>query len=319
MPRTQSWEDWPLDGPRASEIAPTDQPLLRRWLASRRANGIAEATLARDERYAVRWCYHLAMRGHALATATYDDALAMIEEIAAWRWSAGTVRHYLTAVRELHRWLCQREYAARDPWAGIRGPRVRSRVPRVMPPDAIRAMLNATHHPDWRDIRDHALMALLWGTACRIGEALALDVGDVDLRRGRVTVMGKGGRERTLPLVDPVRDAVGLYLREVRPQLCRTRGGGGPLFLGRHGRRLDYTVAREALLRAARRAQVPDHVHPHLFRHSTATHLLDAGADLRVVQELLGHVDLSTTAIYTHVAQGRLVAAVRAHHPLAAQ
>ncbi|MHB1870816.1 MAG: tyrosine-type recombinase/integrase [Steroidobacteraceae bacterium] len=319
MPRTQAWTDWPLDGPHGAHLPQNDRDLIRRWLAHRRANGIAPATVARDERFAVRWSYSLAMKDRSLAAATYDDALDMAGEIAGWRWAAGTQRHFLTAVRELHRWMLQREYATRDPWAGIRGPRIAARVPRVLAPESIMAMLDAIYHADWRDLRDRALVALIYGTAARIGEALALNVSDVDLGAGQVVVMGKGRKERPLPLLPPVREALALYMHQVRPQLARTRALDGPLFLGQHGGRLDYTVAREALLRAARRADVTGHVHPHGLRHSAATHLLDSGMDLRAIQELLGHADLSSTQIYTHVAQGRLVAEIAAHHPLAAK
>jgi site-specific recombinase XerD len=317
VPRTQSWTPWPLDGPHGKKLSPDDRALLRRWLQSRRANGIARATIERDERFAVRWCYELALRGRTLVTATYDDALAMSEEIEAWQWAAGTRRHYLTAMHELHRWLVGREYSAADPWAAIRGPRLASRVPRVLPAAAIKQMLAGLYRPHWRDLRDRALMAMLYGTAARIGEILALNVGDIDLASGQVVVMGKGRRERPLPLIKPVCDAVALYLREVRPDLARSRQGDGPLFLGRHGKRLDYSVAREALIRAGKRIGLTARIHPHLFRHSTATHLLDAGVDLRIVQELLGHSDLSSTQIYTHVARQRLNTTVAEHHPLA--
>jgi integrase/recombinase XerC len=318
LPRTQSWTDWPLDGPRGRQLPPDDRSLIRRWLQQRAADGIAGTTVARDERFIVRWTYYLAMQGRSLPLATYNDALGMAAELRTWRWAAGTQRHFLTAMHELHRWLVRHEYAERDPWVSIRGPRVASRIPRVLSADAIKSMLDELYRPHWRDIRDRALMAMLYGTAARIGEVLAANVSDVDLAGATVTVMGKGLRERCLPLIPSVRDAVDLYLRQVRPNLTHTRGGDGPLFLGRHGGRMDYTVAREALLRAAKRVDVTGRVNPHNFRHSCATHLLDAGADLRAVQELLGHSDLSSTQIYTHVAQSRLVSEVATRHPLAA-
>ena len=164
-------------------------------------------------------------------------------------------------------------------------------------------------------MRDRALTELLYGTGIRIGELVGLDVRDLDLRAREVRVLGKGKKERIGVFGEPAATALGRYLRDGRPGLVTAKETA--LFLNRFGGRLTVRSVQTIVRKYAMKAGLPEAVHPHLLRHSFATHLLDGGADLRVVQELLGHESPNTTQIYTHVLGERLKALVRDHHPLA--
>jgi integrase/recombinase XerC len=164
-------------------------------------------------------------------------------------------------------------------------------------------------------LRDRAVLELLYATGVRVGELCGLDLTDVDAARRVVRVMGKGAKERSVPYGVPAQDALDGWLAAGRPQLAGPASGGA-LLLGTRGARLQQTVVRRIVAAAARSAGLP-HTKPHDLRHSAATHLLDGGADLRAVQELLGHASLSSTQIYTHVSMDRLRAAFRQAHPRA--
>jgi site-specific recombinase XerD len=162
------------------------------------------------------------------------------------------------------------------------------------------------------ELRDIALLELLYGSGLRVAEACGLDVDELDLTRGRIVVWGKGGKQRTVPLSDPSVTSLRRWLAEGREHLTTAGSPGAAVFLNRRGRRLTPRDARRIV---DRRAGAP--THPHALRHTFATHLLDGGADLRVVQELLGHSDVATTQRYTHVSKERLRTVFDATHPRA--
>lgn len=242
--------------------------------------------------------------------------------------SPSTRARKLAALRTFFAW-CRREGHVRDdPTALLGSPRVPRRLPRPLPVDDCAALLDRglearpqeSHRERLLRLRDAALLELLYGAGLRASETAGLDVRDVDLVRGEVRVRGKGGRERIVPLPDAAREALDAWLRLRRrpgvlaePLFCSARslGRGGP------PRRLDPRDLRRILVRRARRAGLVDRVHPHRLRHSYATHLLDMGADLREIQELLGHRSLSTTERYTAVSVERLVEVYDRAHPRA--
>jgi len=205
--------------------------------------------------------------------------------------------------------------AARAASGASRGPS----EPHRKPGSSGRAASGASEETSWAELRDCAIAELLYGAGLRVGELAALDVRDVDLTRGEVRVQGKGGKERVVPLPAAARAALGAWLAP------RRRPGvlGEPLFValrarrGEAPRRLDARDVRRRLARRALAAGLADRVHPHRLRHSYATHLLDMGADLRAIQELLGHASLSTTQKYTAVSAERLVAVYDRAHPRA--
>jgi integrase/recombinase XerC len=229
----------------------------------------------------------------------------------------------LAAVRGFLRHLARRHGGGTAAIAGLRGPRAKAPVPRALRPEAakeIAAGIGAVHdparaeRPAMQAARDVALFTLLYGCGLRIAEALALDVRDAPRpgAEAALRVRGKGGKERLVPVLPAVRQAIGEWLRhhpDPRPE--------APLFLGARGARLDPAVAQRSLRHFRRLAGLPEHATPHALRHSFATHLLGGGADLRAIQELLGHASLSTTQRYTRVDAEGLLATWRAAHPRA--
>lgn len=225
-----------------------------------------------------------------------------------------TTARKAAAVRAYVRHLRRRGVLARDPAADLRTPKGGRRLPRVpRAEDAAALLASAAGAGGARARRDLAVLELLYGCGLRVAECCGLDVGDVDLRRRRVTVLGKGAKVRRLPLHDAARDAVAAYLRSGRPELLVEPTDA--LFLNARGRRCTPRDLRRIL----ERLPLPDgrRLHPHALRHAFATHLLDGGADLRVVQELLGHADVATTQVYTHVTRDRLKRVYESTHPRA--
>jgi integrase/recombinase XerC len=238
------------------------------------------------------------------------------------RCKPATLGRKLAAMRSFFRFLVRERRCALDPTAGISAPRVPKRLPNPLPVDDCINLIESQPidrpETDEKEVRDRALLELLYGAGLRVGEVSSLDVRDVDLHRGDVRVSGKGGKERVVPLPAAAREAIDRYLTLRRsPGLL-----GRPLFTAMRPRedgprRLGVRDIRRILRSRARRAGVSDRVHPHRMRHSYATHLLDMGADLREIQELLGHSSLSTTEKYTAVSAERLLAVYDQAHPRA--
>ncbi len=231
--------------------------------------------------------------------------------------AAATLRRRRSVVGRYFAHLLRSGRLQIDPTAGVTAPRGGRKLPRVLRADELAQMLSAADRSvSGFGARDDAVLELLYGSGLRVAELCALDPSDVDLRDGSVTVWGKGGKQRRVPLSAPARAAIGAHLAargEPHSGSASTMPAEpGALFVNSRGSRLTPRDVRRIL---DRRAPIP--THPHALRHSFATHLLDGGADLRVVQELLGHADLSTTQIYTHVSRERLRAVVESTHPRA--
>jgi integrase/recombinase XerC len=262
------------------------------------------------------------------------------DHIRAWlaslhrRRSPATLGRKLASVRSFFRWLIREGVIREDPTAGLPMPKLEKRLPRPLSVDDCEQLItndrrvslqpapeggDRERRSRWMTLRDRALVELLYGTGIRIGELVALDVRDLELRVREVRVMGKGGKERIVPIPEQARRALGAWL-EVRRHAgvmseplfisLRPRREEGP-------RRLAAREARRILGERAVRADLDQHVHPHRLRHSYATHLLDMGADLREIQELLGHASLSTTQKYTAVSIEHLRDAYDEAHPRA--
>jgi site-specific recombinase XerD len=226
-----------------------------------------------------------------------------------------TIARRASALRRYFGWGRRVGAVTTDPTAGLSAPRGEARLPRVLQPHELRSLLRepgSAGPAGARDLRDTALLELLYGSGLRVAEATALEVDDIDLARGRVRVWGKGGKQRVVPLSEPAADALRRWLADGRRELATEASPAAALFLNLRGRRMTPRDARRVL---DRRAVAP--THPHALRHTFATHLLDGGADLRVVQELLGHADLATTQRYTHVSKERLRSVFDATHPRA--
>jgi integrase/recombinase XerC len=270
---------------------------------------------------------HLGENAHADA-AEASDVYAWLADLGR-RLEPATVARKLASLRAFYRFLAREGHCDADPTLGIPAPRTPRRLPKPVSVDECEALAEAdrdgagggdeTGGPEAARLRDRALVELLYGAGLRVGELVALDVRDVDLRRGEVRVWGKGGKERIVPLVGAAHEALDAWLAH------RRRPGvlAEPLFTSLRPRadetvrRLSARDVRRMLARRARRAGVAGRIHPHRLRHSYATHLLDMGADLRAIQELLGHASLSTTQKYTGVSAERLVEVYDRAHPRA--
>jgi integrase/recombinase XerD len=232
-----------------------------------------------------------------------------------------TVRRRAAALRAFYRFAFSEGLIERDVASLLDLPRQARRLPDTLDAAAVERLVLAPDESTPAGLRDRALLELLYACGLRISEAVGLDLDDVSREGAYVRVVGKGDRERLVPIGEPALDAVARYVDEVRPAAVRegrtplTRGG--PLFLSSRGARLGRQAAWSAVRRAARRAGIASHVSPHTLRHSFATHLLEGGADLRVVQELLGHASISTTQLYTHLTGPRIKEVYARAHPRA--
>jgi integrase/recombinase XerC len=240
-----------------------------------------------------------------------------VAHLATRRYARRSVARKVAALRRYFGWLLRTGRLPVDPSAGLSAPRGEGRLPRVLHQDEVNGLLDeppakvADDAPAIR-ARDDAVLEVLYGSGLRVAELCGLDRADLDLGRGRATVWGKGSKQRTVPLSAPSVDALQRWLDGPRHELALDGSPPEALFLNRRGHRLTPRDVRRIL---DRRAISP--THPHALRHTFATHLLDGGADLRAVQELLGHADLATTQRYTHVSRERLRAVYDATHPRA--
>jgi integrase/recombinase XerD len=235
-------------------------------------------------------------------------------EAASYR--ATSVARTLSAVRSFHRFLLREGVTERDPAAGVAQPRLPRSLPRPLPVDDVRRLLEAPEEGSPTGVRDRAILELLYGSGLRISELTGMDVDDLDLEEGSLRVLGKGGKEREVPLGSFAHDALDAYLTRGRPALA-TGVSRGALFLNARGGRLSRQSCARLLGRYVRLAGIDRRVTLHTLRHSFATHLLEGGADVRVVQELLGHASVATTQIYTLVTARHLREVYEESHPRA--
>ncbi len=231
--------------------------------------------------------------------------------------SRGTVARKLAAVRSFHRHLVSRGELAANPADLVPSPRRDDYLPRVLKPAEAEALLARIPAREPLEVRDRALVELAYGAGLRAEELVRLDVADLSLDAEEVRVSGKGGRTRIVPLGEPAGLALGRYLETSRPTLLGDRRDEPALLVSRSGRRLSTSDVRRRLGRWVRAAALQGGVSPHTLRHSFATHLLEGGADLRSIQELLGHATISTTQTYTRIESGRLRKAYAQAHPRA--
>ncbi|MGI8407237.1 MAG: tyrosine recombinase XerC [Actinomycetota bacterium] len=222
-----------------------------------------------------------------------------------------------SALRSLLRWAVDHDHIPVSPAEDLETPRLNRPLPKVLKAEEAAFLCELPPEDTPEGIRDRAVIELLYDSGLRVAELCALDVDELDLRSGSVQVVGKGRKERRVPLAEPCIDALRGYLATARPQLSGRASQPSPgLFLGSRGGRMGQRAVR-AMLERYVVAEGGRSLSPHVLRHSFATHLLDGGADLRAVQELLGHEDLATTQIYTHVSTERLKAVYEKSHPRA--
>jgi len=314
---------------------PATAPALERFLRSLAARDVSPHTLRSYRTTISAYLAYLDERGTDWRAPSRPELRSYLARLGTAA-SRTTVAQRLAAIRSFHRWAVREGVAVGDPWGAIATPRLPRRLPRVLEVDQVTRLLAAVDDElaeassarsdrvaaaTALALRDRALVETAYAAGLRISELAAADLGSLDLRRGEIRVMGKGRKERIGLLGRPALAALAAYLEDGRPVLAQRDRHGGQLptelFLNHLGGALGVRGLRYRLDRLCRHAGLPEGVSPHTLRHSFATHLLDGGADLRVVQELLGHESLATTQIYTHVSPTRLRAAYRDAHPRA--
>ena len=286
--------------------------------------GLSPNTIAAYRRDLTRYAAFLAARGIRDAARAADrDVTAFVaqhaaathgEERKAYR--ATSVVRGLSSLRSFHRFLLREGEAERDPTRTVVRPKLPRSLPRPLPVEDVRRLVEAPDVASASGARDRAALETMYGAGLRVSELVGLDVDDLDLDAGAVRVLGKGGKEREVPLGRQAVDALGAYLTRVRPSLATGRSRSA-VFLNLRGGRLTRQGVAGILAGAARRAGIRKRVTPHTLRHSFATHLLEGGADVRVVQELLGHASVATTQVYTLVTREHLREVYFSSHPRA--
>ena len=280
--------------------------------------GYSEATIGSYETDLFLFQEFLASRGvdiGAPETVTKDHVRGFLAEMHRRGLAKSSMGRRLSSLRTFFKFLARQQMIAKSPMAGVCNPKPEKRHPRALNVDQAVAVMETNLPADHVGARDLALAELLYGSGLRISEALELDVDDVETGSGVVRVLGKGSKERIAPLSDAAKMRLQRYLGQ------RQAFGPAPeeqaLFLGVRGKRLQRRQANRIVEELATLAGLPQHVHPHMLRHSFATHMLEGGADLRSVQELLGHERLSTTQRYTHLNLQQIMNVYDRAHPLA--
>jgi integrase/recombinase XerD len=298
------------------------------WLTVER--GLAVNTVVSYRRDLRRYASFLRERGVVDPLSVEEPTvIAYVEHLKAARddddhprFAPSSIARSLVAVRSFHRFVVDEGFGSADPSEEIGTPRVPQGIPKALSEKEVDALLGAVPGDGPRALRDRAILETLYATGVRISELIGLDRRDLDFEDGLVRVLGKGSKERVVPVGGSARDALTAYLEQGRPVLAatgsrRARTGGEAVFLNARGGRITRQGCWKIVRAAGERGGLGSRLSPHVLRHSCATHMLDHGADIRVVQELLGHASLSTTQIYTKVSPERLRAVYDAAHPRA--
>ena len=293
---------------------------LLTWLRVER--GRSPNTLAAYRQDLSAYVAWLAARGTTVGEVTEDDVTAYIAHLRGSGRAPSSQKRALVAVRGLHRFLAEEQEGRVDPAAEVEVPRVPRGLPKALSEADVAALLGGVEGTDAVARRDRAILEVLYGTGLRISELVGLSMADLDLDAGLLRAFGKGSKERVVPVgryaVAALVDWLGPAGRpELEPERWARRDDAEAVFLNRRGGRLSRQGAWMVVKRAGERAGLTGHLSPHVLRHSCATHMVDHGADLRTVQELLGHASISTTQVYTLVSTERLWSVYREAHPRA--
>jgi integrase/recombinase XerD len=266
----------------------------------------------------IRRCaqYAVAHRVEGPAAFTASQLRDFVYQLKDMGLAPASIRRQISALRTYYRFLVAEGHVARDPTAGIELPKMWRRLPEVLSVAEIEALLGAPTPDEPLGWRDRALLEVAYGTGIRVSELVGLNTPDIWFDEALIRVLGKGSKERLVPIGRRALGAAALYGREIRPGLDKGKTRGR-FFLNAKGQPLSRVGAWGIIKRSAARAGIKKRVTPHTLRHSFATHLLEGGADLRAVQEMLGHADLSTTQIYTHVDRDYLRSVHKSFHPRA--
>ena len=304
----------------ADRELPLDVEEFLTWLVAER--GRSANTLAAYRRDLVSYCGWLEESGRTLDSVLSADLDAYVGVLRARGLAPSSVKRATVAVRSLHRFRSDEGLAPTDPSAGVETPRVPAGLPKALTEAEVGSLLDQVEGASAIARRDRAILEVLYGTGARISEVCALSLGDVDLDAGLLRLFGKGSKERVVPIGRFARVALAQWLDEegrgvIAPEQFARRTDADAVFLNARGGRLGRQGAWAIVRKYGDAAGLGDRLTPHVLRHSCATHMLDHGADIRAVQELLGHASITTTQVYTMVSNDRLFAVYDAAHPRA--
>lgn len=297
------------------------------WLTVER--GLAANSIAAYRRDLLRYATFLRKQGITAASSVEEGTVAAyVEHLRKARKEDGapdlapsSIARAVAAVRSFHRFCAEEGFLDSDPSEDLGAPPVPQGIPKALREDEVEALLDAVVGDTPAALRDRAILEILYGTGMRISEMVALDLGAVDFESGFVRAFGKGSKERLVPLAGSARSNLLAYMERGRAELTSTRpsrrADRAALFLNSRGGRLTRQGCWKIVRRYGKRAQLGTDLSPHVLRHSCATHMLERGADIRIVQELLGHARITTTQIYTKVSNDRLREVYEAAHPRA--
>ena len=281
-----------------------------------RVRGLSENTVRSYRADLAAFCAWCGRRHVDFLFVTHRELRGYLAELTRAGHSSRTVNRHLSALRGFYRWLEREGLCGSEAAAALASPKVARSLPRTMSDADVRVLLATCDDSDPAGLRDRALLELLYATGARISEAAGLSVSDVDLRARQVRLFGKGSKERVVPVYEAALDWVARYLGEGRPRLAaRSKAPTEALFLSVRGNPMSADALRTRFEAHVRLAGLDPELTPHAMRHTFATELLTGGADLRSVQELLGHESLSTTQVYTHLSVERLREAAARSHP----
>lgn len=249
---------------------------------------------------------------------TRQNIVVYLQQLYTEKKSARTISRQISSMRSFHQFLLREKLSHKDPTVHLELPKVEQKLPRILSMAEVEQLIETPDCSKPQGVRDNSLLELLYGTGMRVSELINLDIADLYLTMGFVRVFGKGGKERIIPLGNQAIESCSRYINEARPGfIAKSKGTEEALFVNMRGNRLTRQGCWKLLKGHALKANIQKELSPHMLRHSFATHLIENGADLRAVQEMLGHADISTTQIYTHVSRSRLKEVYSQYHPRA--
>jgi integrase/recombinase XerD len=277
--------------------------------------GLAANSLAAYQRDLRHFGHYLRERSVDLETAARIDIIRYFQALRSAGISARSVARALAAIRGLFRFLVSERHMKNDPTENVENPKLWSTLPKSLQGNEVEALLAAPDPETPEGLRDRAMLELLYATGLRVSELIRVKIDDLVMDAGFLRTIGKGSKERIVPFGDTARDAILAYMENGRRKF--DKHGDRTLFLTNRGRGMSRQTVWMKIVKYAKQAGIKAKISPHMLRHSFATHLLENGADLRSVQMMLGHSDISTTQIYTHVSRARLQKLYETYHPRA--
>jgi integrase/recombinase XerD len=298
-------------------LATASDPHVAAFLHYGRAEkGLSTNTILAYRRDLLKFAEFLETRRVPLIHATRSDIIDFLSSLYRRGLDSRSVARHLVTIRNFYRFCLGDDLIADDPAANIESPKIYRTLPHFLSVAEVDSLLSQPDLSTPAGLRDRAMIELMYSTGLRVSELCGVRVSDLQVNAGTLRCIGKGDKERIVPVGRRALESIATYVREARPKLLRDRTSPF-LFVGSRGRKIHRVQFWQSLKKYGHEAGLRQSLNPHMLRHSFATHLLDRGADLRSVQLMLGHADISTTQIYTHVVEERLKQVYKAHHPRA--